>query len=220
MTTTITLDTGVSAYVARPAGTPKGGIVVIQEIFGVNGHIRDVADRFADAGYAAIAPAFFDHAEKGVELGYDEAGMNKGLELVKQVGIDAPVADVKAAAAAIADAGAVGTVGFCWGGTIAFLAATRLGLPSVSYYGGRNDQFLDETPKAPVIFHFGGQDSHITADIVQMHRDKLPDAPVHVYPSAGHGFNCDRRDSYDADSAAKAMERTLAFFQTHLADAG
>ncbi len=219
MGTTIALDTGVSAYVARPDGTPKGGIVVIQEIFGVNGHIRDVADRFARDGYTTIAPAFFDHAEKDVELGYDESGMNKGLEMVKRVGIDTPVADVKAAAAAIADAGRVGTVGFCWGGTIAFLSATRLGLPSVSYYGGRNDQFLNETPKAPVIFHFGGEDSHITEDIVQQHRDKLPDAPVYVYPSAGHGFNCDRRDSYDADSARQAMKRTLEFFQMHLAEA-
>lgn len=212
----IALDTGVSAYLARPEGPPRGGIVVIQEIFGVNGHIRDVTDRVANAGYVAIAPAFFDHVEKGIELDYDPDGMNRGRELVQQIGIDAPLADVRAAAEHIADAGAVGTVGFCWGGTIAFLSATRLALPSVSYYGGRNAQFLDETPKAPVMFHFGAEDSHITPDIVQQHRDKLPDAPVHVYEGAGHGFNCDRRDAYHAESAARAWERTLAFFHQHL----
>lgn len=213
---TITLGTGASAYVVWPEGEPRGGVVVIQEIFGVNQHIRDVADRLAEAGYAAIAPAFFDHVEKGIELDYDQDGMDRGIELVGKIGVDIPVADVKQAAAAIADAGSVGTVGFCWGGTIAFLSATRLGLPSVSYYGGRNAQFLDETPKAPVIFHFGAEDSHITPDIVQQHREKLPDAPVYVYEGAGHGFNCDRRDAYEPKSAAKAWERTLAFFEAHL----
>lgn len=213
---TVKLDTGIDAYLAKPEGTPRGGIVVIQEIFGVNGHIRDVADRFAAEGYIAIAPALFDHVEKSVELDYDENGVKRGLELVGELGMEQPVKDVEAAARAIAEAGKVGTVGFCWGGTVALLAATRLGLPSVSYYGGRNHQFLDETPKAPVMFHFGGLDSHITPDIVQQHRDKLPDMDVFVYPEADHGFNCDRRGSYNETAAKQAWTRTTAFFAEQL----
>ncbi|NII10111.1 dienelactone hydrolase family protein [Oleiagrimonas sp. C23AA] len=213
---TVKLDTGVSAYLAKPDGTPRGGIVVIQEIFGVNGHIRDIADRFAKDGYVAIAPAFFDHVEEGVELGYDEPGMKAGLDYVGKVGMDKPVADVEASAKYIADAGKVGTIGFCWGGTVALLSATRLGLPSVSYYGGRNDQFLGETPKAPVMFHFGGQDSHITPDIVQRHREAYPDMEVFVYPQADHGFNCDRRASYNETAAKQAWTRTTAFFAAQL----
>ena len=215
----ITLDTdngSIDAYLAKPNGTPKGGIVVIQEIFGVNGHIRDVADRFAAQGYTAIAPALFDHAEKGVELGYDEHGMKAGMALVEKVGMDKPIADVKAAAAYIADAGKVGTVGFCWGGTVAYLSAARLGLPSVSYYGGSNAKFADEKAKAPVIFHYGAKDDHISADDRAKVQKANPDAPIYLYENAGHGFNCDRRDSYDEGGAKQAMERTLAFFEKNL----
>lgn len=212
----ISLPSGIGAYRAAPDGAPRGGIVVIQEIFGVNAHIRDVADRFAAHGYLAIAPAFFDHVERGIELDYDEAGVARGRELVTQIGLDAPLEDIRAAAVAIAGAGRVGTVGFCWGGTLALRAAQELGLPSVSYYGGRNAQYLDREPQAPVMFHFGERDRHIGADVVQKHREALPNMNVFTYP-ADHGFNCDRRSSYDAASAELAMERTLAFFDHHLA---
>src|SRR5215472_7151130 len=143
----------IGAYLAKPAGKPKGGIVVIQEIFGVNEHIRRVADGFAEAGYTAIAPSFFDHLETGVELGYNEEGYARGKALVMELGMDRAVEDVASAAEAIASAGRIGTVGYCWGGTVALLSAIRLGLPSVSYYGARNVPFLGEQLKAPVMFH-------------------------------------------------------------------
>ena len=208
----------ISAYLAQPEGTPKGGVVVIQEIFGVNAHIRDVVDRFAAAGYTAIAPALFDHAEPGVELDYTAEGIKQGQEYVGKVGFDLPIEDVRLAAEAIAPAGKIGTVGYCWGGTIAYLAAIRLGLPSVSYYGGRNTQFVDQQAKAPLMFHYGARDQHISAEDRAKVQAANPDAPVYVY-DADHGFNCDRRDSYDEASAKLAMERTLAFFDKYLAGA-
>lgn len=207
----------IDAYLAEPAGTPKGGVVVIQEIFGVNGHIRDVTDRYAQLGYTAIAPAFFDHVEKGVELDYDKAGIKKGRDLVGGLGYDKPLDDVKAAAKYIEGAGKIGTVGFCWGGTVAFLSAIRLGLPSVSYYGGRNTKFVDEKAQAPVMFHYGEKDQHITAEDRRKVHAANPDAPLFVYP-ADHGFNCDRRGSYDAESSRIARERTFKFFDRYLAE--
>lgn len=210
----------ISAYVAEARGKPKGGLVVIQEIFGVTEHIRTVADRFAAIGYTAIAPAFFDHLETGVELDYSDNGMARGRQLVGELGLDRAVEDVASAAEAIASAGKIGTVGYCWGGTVAFLAAIRLGLPSVSYYGARNVPFLDEQPKAPVIFHFGEKDASIPSEVVAKHREMLPDMDVHVYPGAGHAFNRDVDPShYHEESAKLAWTRTLAFFDKHLASA-
>ncbi|WP_049622332.1 dienelactone hydrolase family protein [Frateuria defendens] len=207
----------VGAYLAEPAGQPKGGLVVIQEIFGVNTHIRNVADRYAGAGYTAIAPAFFDPIEFGVELGYDEPGFARGRELVAKLGLDRAVEIVAAAAKAVATAGKTGTVGYCWGGTVALLAAQRLGLPSVSYYGARNAPFLDQPAKAPVMFHFGEKDPSIPPEVVAQHREKLPQMEVYTYP-ASHAFNRDvDPKAYHAASAQKAWERTLAFFDKHLA---
>jgi carboxymethylenebutenolidase len=217
---TITLDTNrtsgpIGAYLAEPAGKPKGGIVVIQEIFGVNAHIRSVADRFAAEGYVAIAPALFDPIEKGVETGYDNEGMQKGVKLIAELGLARPLDDVEVAAKAIAYAGKVGTVGYCWGGTIALMAALRLGLPSASYYGSRNVPFLTEEAKAPVIFHFGEKDHSIPPEMVQKHRELMATMDTYVY-DADHGFNCDARGSYDAAAAKLAMDRTLAFFAKYL----
>ena len=205
----------IGAYLAKPAGTPKGGIVVVQEIFGVNAHIRSVADRYAAAGYTAIAPAVFDHVEQGVELAYDDAGVKKGIALVSELGMDKPVADVASAAESIRSAGKIGVVGFCWGGTIAYLCAIRLGLPAVSYYGGRNVQLVGQKAKAPLLFHYGLRDAHITREDREKVRAANPDAEFHEY-DADHGFNCDVRASYDAASAKLAQERTLAFFARHL----
>lgn len=209
----------IGAYLARPNAKPKGGIVVVQEIFGVNRHMRDVTDRFAANGYVAIAPAFFDHVESGVELGYDDAGFKRGRDLVGEISFERAIEDVASAAESIRSAGRIGCVGYCWGGTVAFLAATRLAMPSVSYYGARNVKFLDERPKAPVQFHFGERDSSIPPEAVQRHRDVLPDAGIYTYPT-GHAF--DRAVDpkvYDAPSAKLALERTLAFFARHLAAA-
>ena len=224
------LDTAhgqISAWRAEPTQIPLGAIVVIQEIFGVNTHIRSVADDFAKEGYLALAPAYFDVIEAGIELDYDAGGIAKGRELITALGLE-KATDITAAAASFlpgqdtsnrtssALQTRVGTVGYCWGGTVALLAAMRLGLPSVSYYGARNLPFLDETPRAPVMFHFGEQDASIPPDMVQAHRDALPGMEVFTYP-AGHGFNCDLRADYEPSSARLARERTLDFFTRNLA---
>ncbi|OZB55859.1 MAG: carboxymethylenebutenolidase, partial [Thiomonas sp. 14-66-4] len=149
------------------------------------------------------------------ELGYDQAGMQKGLELVGKLGFDSAVAGVDAAAKAIASAGKVGIVGYCWGGSVAYLSAIRLGLPAVSYYGGRNAQLVGEKAKAPLLFHYGLKDAHISEADREAVRRANPDAEFYVY-DADHGFNCDARASFDAPSAKLAMERSLAFFAKHL----
>ncbi|MEO9080484.1 MAG: dienelactone hydrolase family protein [Rhodanobacter sp.] len=205
----------IGAYMAQATGKPKGGLVVIQEIYGVNAHMRSVVDRFAALGYTAIAPAFFDHLETGVELKYDLVGTNKGKQLVAELGMERAIEDVASAAEAIASAGQIGTVGYCWGGTVALLAALRLGLPSVSYYGARNLPFLHEVPKAPVMFHFGEKDQHITPEMVQKHREALPQMDVYTYP-ADHAFNRDGSAPYHEASAKLALQRTLAFFEKNL----
>lgn len=209
----------ISAYRADPDDRPRGGIVVVQEIFGVNAHIRSVVDDYARAGYVAIAPALFDLVENGVELGYDEAGVARGRGLAAEVGFERAVEGVASAAAAITSAGRCGVVGYCWGGTVAFLGATRLGLPAVVYYGGRSLPFLHETARAALLFHFGERDPIIPPADRERHFALQPQAEFHVYP-AGHGFNCDRRADYDADSARLARERTLAFFARELTAAG
>ena len=206
----------IAAWRAEPAGKPRGAIVVIQEIFGVNPHIRSVAEDFASEGYVALAPAFFDVLERGVELGYDDEGVSRGRDLITRLGLEKATDIVGDAARSLSGIGRVGTVGYCWGGTVALLAALRLGLPSASYYGSRDVPFLGETPKAPLIFHFGERDKSIPPEMVQQHRDALPQMPVYTYP-ADHGFNCDARASYDPASAKLARERTLAFFTEHLA---
>jgi len=213
-----TLDTPhgqVAAWHVKPVGQPRGGLVVIQEIFGVNEHMRQVGEDFASAGYEVLVPAFFDLVEKDTQLPYDSAGTQRGLDMVKALGMERAVEVVRAAATVLVPAGKVGTVGYCWGGTVALLSAIRLGLPSVSYYGARNTQYLDEPLKAPVIFHFGEQDKSIPPEAVQAHREKLPQMPVYVYP-ADHAFNRDVGPHYAPESAKLARERTLAFFADNL----
>ncbi len=210
----------IGAYLARPEGKSKGGIVVVQEIFGVNAHMRSVADGFAADGYTAIAPAFFDHVESGVELRYDPADFDKGKALAGEVGFTRALEDVASAAESIRSAGRIGVVGYCWGGTVAFLAALRLGLPAVSYYGSRNVNFLDESLLAPVQFHYGEQDSSSPPESIQRVRDALKGAPqeveIYTYPT-GHAFNRDVDPShYDAASAKLARARALAFFMHNL----
>lgn len=205
----------IGAYLAEPVGKPKGGVVVVQEIFGVNAHIRSVVDGYAAAGYLAIAPAVFDTLEKDVELNYDGPGMEKGRTLVSALGFDRALASVQAAAQAVASAGKVGVVGYCWGGSIAYLAAIRLGLPAVSYYGGRNVQLVNEKAQGPLQFHYGLRDAHISEADREAVRAANPTAEFYVY-DAEHGFNCDARASYDPAAAQLARERALAFFGRHL----
>lgn len=210
----------IGAYLAKAAATPKGGIVVVQEIFGVNAHVRSVVDRFAALGYTAIASAFFDHVESNVELDYGDEGFKRGRAIVSEISFDQAIEDVGSAAEAIRSAGNIGVVGYCWGGTVALLSAIRLGLPSVSYYGARNVNFLGEKLKAPVQFHFGEKDTSIPPEAIQRHRDMLPQMEVYTYPAAGHAFNRDVDPThYDAPSAQLALERTLAFFAKNLARA-
>jgi len=208
----------VDAWRADPEGAPLGALVVVQEIFGVNPHVRSVADRFAAKGYIAIAPALFDPVERYVELGYDDAGMRRGIELRAQVGTDRAIAIVGAAAKLLQDEGhRVGVVGYCWGGTLAFLANTRFGLPAVAYYGGRVVDFLGEPLRAPMLFHFGADDAGIPPEAIAKIHLAHPQAPVHVYPGAGHAFNRDIDSThYHADSAALALRRTLDFFAAAL----
>lgn len=205
----------ISAYLAEPGGTPKGGLVVVQEIFGVNPHIRSVADRYAAAGYLAIAPALFDPVEQGVELDYNQAGMQKGFDLVGKLGFERALAGVQAAAKEVSRAGRVGVVGYCWGGSVTYLAAIRLALPGISYYGGRNVQLVGEQAKAPLLFHYGLKDAHISEADREAVRKANPEAEFYVY-DADHGFNCDARGSYDAAAAKLAMERSLAFLARHV----
>lgn len=213
----------VRAWLAQPdtptdpqTGPPQGAVVVIQEIFGVNPHIRRVTDRFAAAGYTAMAPALFDTLQPGAELGYDDAGVARGRELVAELGFERALQVVSAAVRWLRESGhRVGVVGFCWGGTVAMLANTRAGLPSVTYYGGRSVPFLGEPARAPMLFHFGEHDPLIPPEDVQLHRAHHPDARIHTYP-AGHGFNCDERRDYAPDAAALAWARTTDFLKEHL----
>lgn len=205
----------ISAWRADPAIPPRGALVVVQEIFGVNAHIRSVVDKFAAHGYTAIAPALFDHFEKNVELGYDAEGVAYGRTLVDRLGFDRAVEAVQTAMEAVQDTGAVGVVGYCWGGTVAYLACARLGLPAVSYYGGRSIPFLHEKPAAALLLHFGEHDPIIPPADIEKHQDALPEAEMHIWP-AGHGFNCDQRADYNATVAVQALQRTLAFFSLHL----
>lgn len=211
-----------SAYVAEPAGNtakPAKVIVVVQEIFGVNSHIRSVADRYAQAGFLAVAPALFDRAERGVELAYNPDDMKRGMEITNKVGREAPLRDVAAAidyASHKVSAEHVAVVGFCWGGTLAWLAATRLKPgAAVGYYGGRIAQYAAEQPSCPVMLHFGKKDAHIPLSEIDKIRLAHPDVPTYLY-DAGHGFNCDQRKDYEPKSAALAWDRTLAFLQENL----
>jgi carboxymethylenebutenolidase len=209
-------DTRIGGWLAMPEGPARGGIVVIQEIFGVNSHIRSVADRFAGQGFAALAPALFDPVERDVELGYDAAGIARGRDLVTATGIEGALAGIAAASNALRRAHLkVAAIGYCWGGSLAFLANTRLGLPAVSYYGARTMTYVRETARASLLFHFGARDASIPPADIETTRRAQPQAEVHVWP-AGHGFNCDQRADYDAEAAAKALAVTLDFLHREL----
>ena len=206
-----------AAYLAQPSGTAKGGIVVIQEIFGVNSHMRSVADDYAAQGYLAIVPALFDRIEPRIELGYEQDDITQGLEYKNTVGNDAPMKDVAAARDVVKSAGRVGVVGYCWGGALTWLAACKVdGLSAASsYYGGGIGGMIDLDAKCPVIFHFGEEDHAIPMTEVNSVKAAKPDCPVLVYP-AGHGFNCEQRGSHHPESKKIARERTLQLFAKHV----
>jgi carboxymethylenebutenolidase len=208
-------------YVAQPAGKPRGGLVVLQEIFGVNAHIRAVADGYAADGYVVVAPSTFHRVKAGVELGYAEADMQAGMALKAAVeALPAPgvMSDIQAAIDHAAQAGKVGILGYCWGGLLTWRAASVLnGLSAaVPYYGGgmTTEAEAARQPKVPVMAHFGEQDHWIPLDSVRAFQKAQPGVTVHVY-AANHGFNCDHRGAWNAEAAQLARERTLAFLAQH-----
>ena len=214
---TITSSDGhqFAGYRADPSGPPRGGVLVIQEIFGVNEHIRSVCDGYAADGYVAIAPALFDRVERGVEVGYVGADMQKGVSIVTQLKPGNALKDLQATIDELAKVGKVGVVGYCYGGTMAWAAASMLDRVAAAscYYGGRIA--LDRAPRVPTQAHFGETDASIPMATVEALRAAHPNVQFFVYP-AGHGFNCEARGAYHEESAKLAKQRTLELFRTHL----
>jgi len=205
------------AWLTAPPGKARGAIVVVQEIFGVNSHIRSVADGYAAEGYVAIAPSLFDRVRKGIELSYTQSEVQEGFGYVQQLKLEQTLLDLSASIAVVRHAGRVGMVGYCWGGKLSYVSACDLPLScAVAYYGGSITSCLDKTPKCPTMYHFGELDTHIPMSDVDKIKAADPRGIFHVYPGAGHGFNCDQRASYSPQAAALARERTLAFFDEHL----
>lgn len=210
----------LDAYRADPAGTPKGSMIVIQEIFGVNHHIRAVADRVAAAGYIALAPCLQDRAQKNFEVGYAPADIEKGREMRGKVKNEDSLKDLRAATDYLKaqNAGKIGVVGYCWGGSLAWLAATEIDgiAAAVSYYGGEVANNTDRKAKCPVMFHFGAKDMSIPMEKIEVVKAKLSQYPIFVYEDAGHGFSCDERGSYHAASHELALGRSKEFVAKHV----
>jgi carboxymethylenebutenolidase len=204
------------AYLSPPPGKPRGAIVVLQEIFGVNSHIRAVTDGFAKEGYTAIAPALFDRIRRGIELGYSPAEVQEGRGYVQQLKLDETLKDLNAAVAVVKHSGRVGTVGYCWGGALSYLSAAELPIACAVVYYGKVVNFLDRKPRCPVMYHFGTRDESIPLSDVEKIKAVHPQGIFYEY-EAGHGFSCDQRPSFDPEAAALAHERTLGFFARHLA---
>lgn len=207
----------LAAYRAEPAGVPRGGVVVAQEIFGVNSHIKSVCDGFAADGYLVIAPALFDRVRRGVDLGYSPEDIAVGRELKAAATLELALLDIDAARAAAAGAGKTGLVGYCWGGYVTWMAAARLpGLAcAVPYYGGGMTDAIGEQPRCPVMMHFGREDAMIPVPGVERLQAAHPAQQVYLY-AANHGFNCDQRASFNAEAASLARTRTLGFFREHI----
>ncbi len=207
----------LAAYRAEPAGKARGAVVVIQEIFGVNSHIKSVADGYAADGYLAIAPAMYDRVQRNYETGYTQPEIQAGLAVMQKLDWKQTMLDVDAAVKEAQGAGKVGIVGYCWGGTVAWLAAARTaGLAcSVPYYGGGIPTFADEGPKIPMMCNFGEQDQSPTPEQAKAAVAKHASIVAHFY-AAGHGFNCDQRGSYNAEASKLARTRTLEFFRKHI----
>ncbi|MDB5617004.1 dienelactone hydrolase family protein [Tardiphaga sp.] len=208
----------LGAYRTTPEGTPKGAVVVIQEIFGVNHHIRTICDRFAVQGYVAVAPSIFDRTERNFQSGYSPEEIAIARKFVANPDWAAMLRDTQAAIDEVKDVGPIGIIGFCLGGSVAFSAATKLtGLSAaIGYYGGAIVKFAGDKPLVPTQLHFGEQDHGIPLSDVEIIRAKRPEVEVFVYDGAQHGFGCDERASYDKASADIARQRSLAFFAKHL----
>ena len=205
-----------NAWLTAPSGPVRGALVVAQEIFGVNRHIRAVADSYAAEGYLAIAPCLFDRIRRGIELGYSEADVQQGRGYRLQIPKEKTLLDLSACINVVRHSGRVSILGYCWGGTLAYIAACELPVfCAVSYYGGQIKDHLDKSPKRPVMYHFGEKDPHIPMSDVDRIRAADPNGIFHLYP-ADHGFNCDERANYDAPSATLARQRTLQFLAAQM----
>jgi len=207
----------LAAYEAKPSGEPKGGLVMIQEIFGLTEQMQHCADRYADAGYHVVLPALFDRVEPGLIVDY--ADFKRGGEAAMSIAPPQMLADVEAARQVVAGSGATGIIGYCWGGTVAYMAAA--GQPfscAVSYYGGGIGRLLERMqPKVPVQYHFGAEDGFIPPEVIDQLRSADPSGDIYVYAGAGHGFNCEDREGFDPDASRSSEQRSLAFLAKHLA---
>jgi carboxymethylenebutenolidase len=204
----------LAAYLTEPSGNVRGAIVVIQEIFGITSHIRAVTDQFAKAGFTTIAPALFDRVERNVEVPYTDVA--KGFGYMQALKDPDVMLDVQSAVDRVSAAGAVGVVGYCWGGTMAYLAAARLKIAAaVAYYGGGINKYAADKPRCPIMFHFGERDTHIPLSSVEQIKAAVPDGIFYLYP-ADHGFNCTDRASFDAQSAKLAFERSVEFLHRYV----
>jgi carboxymethylenebutenolidase len=214
----------LTAYVAEPEGTPRAALIILPEIFGVNSHIRSVTDRYAQHGYLAIAPNMFDRVQRDLDLGYSDEDVKTGQALMRKLDWDQAVLDIEAAAQAVGHAGKVGIVGYCWGGTAAWVAASRSAggdrgadiTCAVSYYGNAITTVMDDRPRIPMMLHWGEKDHLIALADIERVRDIAPaSSQTFIYPT-GHGFNCDQRSLYHPESAALAEQRTLDFLKAHI----
>lgn len=206
------------AWLAAPPGRPRGAIVLLQEIFGVNGHIRAVAGDYAAQGYTVIAPSLFDRIRRGIELGYSPAEMQEGVGYRAQLAPETTMKDIAAAAAVVKNSGRTAALGYCWGGSLAYLAAGQLPLGCAVVYYGKVTSYLGQKPRCPVMYHYGDQDNSIPPADVEATREAVHDPSVlYVYEGAGHGFNCDQRESFNPQAAALARTRTLEFLGRYVA---
>lgn len=206
---------GLAAYRAEPVAAPRGGIVILQEIFGITDHIRRVTDQYAERGYLAIAPGLFDRVRPGIVLDYSD--VDEGRATMTSLNLDETVIDIDAAATAARVAGKVAAIGYCWGGAMADLAACRANVDAaIAYYGRMIVEWLDEQPRCPVMYHFGANDPLIPPDMVEQIRAARSMHPLFVYENAGHGFNCDERDDFSPACAALALDRTMEFLAEHI----
>jgi carboxymethylenebutenolidase len=209
----------LAGYLAEPAGTPRGGLLILQEFFGVNAHIRRIVDDYARDGYIALAPALFDRVERSVDLPYDESGMKRGRELRAMLNVDNTLLDIAAAIDELRRRTAsVGAVGYCWGGVLAYLASLKLdGLDAiVAYYGATIPDYIGEPTRIPILLHFSEHDDYMQPGDPERIAAAHPEIELFVYPGTEHGFNCDVRQYYDRDAAGLALQRTLAFLETKL----
>jgi len=209
------------AWLAAAPGRPRGALVILQEIFGVNAHIRAVTDSFAAEGYTAIAPALFDRVRRGIELGYTGKDMQEGAGYRAQLTPETTMKDVAAAVAVVRNSGRTGTIGYCWGGTLSYLAAGQLPLACAVVYYGKVTAYLQQKPRCPVMYHYGSEDKSIPlGDVEATRAAALPSSQLYVYDGAGHGFNCDQRESFNPQAAALARGRTLDFLARYVAGEG